>query len=54
MMAIGCIAWGELGYPLAAAFLAVGWVTFAVAIVEYYVATAQYVADVRAALTAAR
>jgi cardiolipin synthase len=50
MVAIGCVAWGTLGYPLARAFLACGWVFFAVGIVEYYVATILYVGDARAAL----
>jgi cardiolipin synthase (CMP-forming) len=50
MVAIGCIAWGNLGYALAPAFLACGWTFFAVAIVEYYVATILYVGDLRAAL----
>jgi cardiolipin synthase len=42
MVAIGCIAWGSLGYAFAPAFLACGWVFYAVGIVEYYVATALY------------
>jgi len=50
MVAIGAIAWGQLGYGLAPAFLAIGWVAFAVGIVEYYVATALYVGDARRAL----
>jgi cardiolipin synthase len=50
MVAIGCIAWGNLGYALAPAFLACGWTFYAVAILEYYVATALYVGDLRAAL----
>ena len=49
MVAIGCIAWGTLGYPLARAFLACGWVIFAVGIVEYYVATVLYAGDLRTA-----
>jgi len=48
--AIGLIAWGNLGYAFPAAARAVGWCTFAVAIVEYYVATALYVGDMRRAL----
>jgi cardiolipin synthase len=48
MCAIGCIAWGTLDYAFAAAFLACGWVFFAVGILEYYVATVQYVGDLRA------
>jgi len=50
--AIGLIAWGSLGYPFPAAARAVGWCTYAVAIVEYYVATALYVGDLRRALEA--
>lgn len=48
MCAIGCIAWGTLGYAFAPAFLACGWVFFAIGILEYYVATVQYVGDLRA------
>jgi cardiolipin synthase len=50
--AIGLIAWGNLGYPFPAAARAIGWCTYAVAILEYYVATALYVGDVRRALEA--
>lgn len=50
MVAIGAIAWGSLGYPFEAAFLACGWASFTVGIVEYYVATALYVGDLRRAL----
>lgn len=50
VVAIGCIAWGSLGYPLRAAFLACGWTFFAVGILEYYVATALYVGDLRSVL----
>ncbi len=48
--AIGLIAWGNLGYPFPAAARAVGWCTYAVAIVEYYVAAALYAEDLRRAL----
>jgi cardiolipin synthase len=54
MVAIGCIAWGSLGYAFAPAFLACGWVFYAVGILEYYVATALYVGDLRGALAAGR
>jgi cardiolipin synthase (CMP-forming) len=54
MAAIGCIAWGELGYPFAPAFLAIGWVFYAVGIVEYYVAAVLYAGDLRAAISAER
>jgi cardiolipin synthase len=50
MMAIPSIAWGNLGLPLAEAALVAGWSTFAVGIVEYYVAAAAYVGDIRRAL----
>lgn len=52
MTAIGCIAWGSLGYALAEAALACGWVFFAVGLVEYYVATGLYVGDLRRAWAA--
>lgn len=54
MTAIGCIAWGTLGFAFAPAFLACGWVFYAVGILEYYVATALYVGDLRVALAAGR
>jgi cardiolipin synthase len=54
MTAIGCIAWGTLGYAFAPAFLACGWVFYAVGILEYYVATALYVGDLRSALAEGR
>jgi cardiolipin synthase len=50
MVAIGCIAWGTLGYAFAAAFLACGWVFYAVGIVEYCLASFLYVGDLRSAL----
>ncbi|MEO8423359.1 MAG: CDP-alcohol phosphatidyltransferase family protein [Actinomycetota bacterium] len=52
MMAIPWIAWGNLGLPLADAALVVGWVSFAVGIVEYYVAAGAYIGDIRRALAA--
>jgi cardiolipin synthase len=45
MIAVPMIAWGNFDLPLAAAFLAIGWIFFAVGMVEYYVATALYVGD---------
>jgi len=54
MAAIGCIAWGNLGYPFAPAFLSIGWAFYAVGIVEYYVAAALYAGDLRAAIAAGR
>jgi hypothetical protein len=54
MAAIGCIAWGTLGYPFAPAFLAIGWAFYGVGIIEYYVAAALYAGDLRAAIAAER
>jgi cardiolipin synthase len=54
MAAIGCIAWGNLGYAFAPAFRAIGWAFYAVGIVEYYVAAALYAGDLRAAIAAER
>jgi cardiolipin synthase len=54
MAAIGCIAWGSLGYPFTPAFLAVGWSFYAVGIVESYVAAALYASDLRSAMAAGR
>jgi cardiolipin synthase len=47
MTSIAFIAWGNLGYLLSEAALACGWAFFAAGIVEYYVATALYVGDLR-------
>ncbi len=52
MAAIACISWGNLDYAFAAAFLAFGWVSYAIGIVEYYVATWLYAGDLRVALAA--
>jgi cardiolipin synthase (CMP-forming) len=50
VVAIGLIAWGNLGYPFHSAAEAVGWVMYAVGIVQYYVAAVLYAGDVRRAL----
>jgi phosphatidylglycerophosphate synthase len=50
MVAVPAIAWGALDLPLAAAATAVGWVCFAVGIVEYYIAAGVYAQDARRAL----
>jgi cardiolipin synthase len=50
VVAIGLIAWGNLGYRFPAAARAVGWGMYALGIVEYYVATALYAGDLRRAL----
>jgi cardiolipin synthase len=50
MAAIPGIAWGNLELPLAAAFLAAGWVAYAVGIVEYYIAAGAYLGDLRRVL----
>ena len=50
MVAVPAVAWGALGLPLAAAATAVGWVSFTVGIVEYYVAAAVYARDARRTL----
>lgn len=54
VLAIGSIAWGTLGYPFSAAFLACGWAFFAVGIVEYHAAAVLYAGDLRRALADAR
>jgi cardiolipin synthase len=54
MVAIGCIAWGSLGYALAPSFLAVGWVAYGVGLVESYVAASLYAGDLRDALARGR
>jgi cardiolipin synthase len=51
MCAIPWISWANLDLPLAAATLVCGWVAFTVGIVEYYVAAAVYVGDLRSTLS---
>jgi len=50
MVAVPAISWGALDVPLAAAATAVGWVSFGVGIVEYYIAAWVYAQDARRAL----
>jgi cardiolipin synthase len=50
MAAIAAVAWGNLGYPLAPAFLASGWALYAAGIVEMVVATVLYARDARDAM----
>jgi cardiolipin synthase len=50
MCAIPWIAWGNLDLPLGHVFLVLGWVAFAIGIVESYVAAGAYVGDIRRAL----
>jgi len=45
MVGVPLIAWGSLGLPLASASLAIGWTSFAVGAVLYYVTAAQYLGD---------
>ena len=52
MCSIPWIAWGNLGYLLAPMVLVAGWASFAVGIVEYYIAAFVYVGDIRRALAA--
>ena len=53
MVAVPAIAWGGLDLPLSAAGTTIGWVCFAVGIVEYYVAAFAYARDARRALRSA-
>jgi cardiolipin synthase (CMP-forming) len=50
MVAVPAIAWGNFGLALEATARAIGWIAFAVGIVEYYVAAALYAFDLRDAL----
>jgi len=52
MLAVTWISWGTLAYPLDDAALALGWISFTVGIIEYYVAGAMYLGDLRRALAA--
>ncbi len=48
MVAVPAISWGALDLQLSAAGTVVGWISFAVGIVEYYIAAFVYAQDVRA------
>jgi cardiolipin synthase (CMP-forming) len=50
MVAVPSISWGRLDLPFAPTATALGWIIFAVSIVEYYIAAAMYVGDLRRAL----
>ena len=52
MAAIAWIAWGNAGGPLGEVLLVGGWLAYVVGIVEYYIAAALYVIDVRDTLEA--
>ncbi len=52
MVAVTCIAWGRLGYPLAEPVLLLGWLAYAVGIATSYAAGALYLGDLRRALRA--
>jgi cardiolipin synthase (CMP-forming) len=54
MFSVPAVAWGNLDLGLDATALALGWIAFAVGIVEYYVAAGMYVGDMRAGLAAKR
>ncbi len=50
MAAITWISWGNLGYALDDAALALGWISYAAGITEYYAAGILYLGDLRRAL----
>ncbi len=50
MIAVPSISWGRFDLPLAPTATALGWIIFAISIVEYYVAAAMYAGDMRRAL----
>ena len=52
MVAVPAIAWAALELPFTPAALVIGWATFTVGIVEYYVAGWVYARDARAAMQA--
>ena len=51
MFAVPAIAWAHFHLGLDATLRAIGWIAYAVGIVEYYVATALYVQDFRMAVS---
>ena len=50
MVGVPLVAWGELALALGQSALVVGWALFGLGIVEYYVAAAVYVGDIRRAI----
>lgn len=50
MVAVPLISWGRLALPFAPTATALGWIVFAVSVVESYVAAAMYAGDLRRAL----
>jgi cardiolipin synthase len=54
MMAVPLVAWGNLGFAFEQAALVLGWTLYGVSIVEYYLATALYLGDMRRALSRSR
>ena len=50
MAAVTWISWGNLGYPLDDAALALGWICYSAGIIEYYAAGALYLGDLRRVL----
>jgi cardiolipin synthase (CMP-forming) len=54
MVAVVGISWGTLGLPIGAAAIVVGWVAFIAGIIEYYLAGAVYLGDVRRSIVANR
>jgi cardiolipin synthase len=54
MVAVVGISWGTLGLPIGAAAIVVGWVAFVAGIIEYYLAGAVYLGDVRHAMATDR
>lgn len=50
MVAIPLIAWGSFDLQLSAAATVLGWMTYSIGIIEYYIAAVQYVGDIRMAL----
>ena len=52
VVGVGFVSWGNLGMPLPRAFLALGWCAYGLGIIEYAVATAAYVGDMRRAFAA--
>jgi cardiolipin synthase len=52
MVAIPAVSWGALGLPPASAATVVGWLSFTLGIVEYYLAAWAYIGDLARAVTA--
>lgn len=54
MVAVTCVSWGALGYPLDRVATVLGWAAYAIGVASAYAAAAWYAGDLRRAVRATR